>query len=147
MTNTALDPKQEQAVFLLAAGKTITATASEIEVARGTIYHWLREPGVKAEIGRLRNEIATAYRDGFLALGGKTVKMLDALLEDPDPRIRLGAVKVWMDGLKFLVHTPMEFEEPMDVPQDNPKIHLLDDLSKLTPEAAQRILSDLGEKW
>jgi transposase-like protein len=54
----ALNPQQEAAVALLAAGTTVTDAAEAIGVARQTVSEWLHHHhGFKAALNRRREEV------------------------------------------------------------------------------------------
>src|SRR5215468_9438272 len=53
-----LTPQQETAVDLLVSGKTVTDTATAVEVTRQTVSEWLNHhPGFQAALNRRRQEL------------------------------------------------------------------------------------------
>lgn len=139
-----LDPRQEQAVFLLASGKTVTATAAEVGVDRMTIYRWVREKKFQAKLDRLRSDINNAAQDRLLALADRAVAVIqEDLNNDSDKRLRQKAAEMVLKGLGLLIGTMRTFAEH---PEANPEVRrpsLLEALEQLTPEDARNLLADL----
>ena len=72
-----LTPQQETAVDLLASGKTVTDTATAIEVTRQTVSEWLNHhPGFQAALNSRRQELWAGVSD---TLRGLLPKALDVL--------------------------------------------------------------------
>lgn len=63
-----LTPAQEQAVYLLASGKSITDVAKEIKVDRGTLYNWFDLPTFQAFYNGLRQEIKALVNDSLFSM-------------------------------------------------------------------------------
>jgi len=55
-----LTPRQRAAARLLALGRTIPATATELKVARTTIWRWQTDPEFRAELDHLHRWLAGA---------------------------------------------------------------------------------------
>ena len=61
-----LTPQQETAVDLLASGKTVTDTATAVEVTRQTVSEWLNHhPGFQAALNSRRQELWAGMTDAL----------------------------------------------------------------------------------
>jgi hypothetical protein len=71
-----LTPQQETAVVLLAGGKTVTDTATAIEVTRQTVSEWLNHhPGFQAALNRRRQELWISMTDTLRGLLPKALEV------------------------------------------------------------------------
>jgi hypothetical protein len=81
-----LPPQQETAVDLLVSGKTITDTATAVEVTRQTISEWLNHhPGFQAALNRRRQELWAGMTDALRGLLPKALEVLKGELEGEAP--------------------------------------------------------------
>ena len=77
-----LTPQQETAVDLLASGKTVTDTATAIDVTRQTVSEWLNHhPGFQAALNRRRQELWAGMTDALRNLLPQAVEVLKHELE------------------------------------------------------------------
>lgn len=82
----ALSAKRLRAIQHLTTGSTITATAQEVGVSRGTLYRWLREPEFAAEFECQSNQLlVTAQAYGHSLLTG-ALETLNEVMADPESR-------------------------------------------------------------
>ena len=81
-----LTPQQETAVDLLASGKTVTDTATAIEVTRQTVSEWLNHhPGFQAALNSRRQELWIGMTDTLRGLLPKALEVLKDELEGEHP--------------------------------------------------------------
>jgi hypothetical protein len=81
-----LAPQQETAVDLLASGKTVTDTATAVEVTRQTVSEWLNHhPGFQAALNRRRQELWVGMTDALRNLLPQAVEVLKSELESETP--------------------------------------------------------------
>jgi len=81
-----LTPQQETAVDLLASGKTVTDTATAVEVTRQTVSEWLNHhPGFQAALNSRRQELWTGMTDTLRGLLPKALDVLKSELESATP--------------------------------------------------------------
>ena len=77
-----LAPHQETAVDLLASGKTVTDTATAVEVTRQTVIEWLNHhPGFQAALNSRRQELWVGMTDALRNLLPQAVEVLKHELE------------------------------------------------------------------
>ena len=82
----ALTPQQETAVDLLASGKTVTDTATAIDVTRQTVSEWLNHhPGFQAALNGRRQELWIGMTDSLRGLLPKAMEVLTQELEGEHP--------------------------------------------------------------
>lgn len=91
----ALTPAQEQAILLLAAGKTVTATAEALGVTRQTVSVWAnQDPVFMAAVNMARAEALAAGADRVRGLVGKALDAVEKAFEaeelTPKERAALG---------------------------------------------------------
>jgi len=81
-----LTPQQETAVDLLASGKTVTDTATAVEVTRQTVSEWLHHhPGFQAALNSRRQELWAGMTDALHGLLPKALEVLKCELEGEAP--------------------------------------------------------------
>lgn len=69
-----LNPKQEQAIQLLASGTSVTQVANKVEVDRVTVYRWMKDRDFKREL----NKIIETYTS---ALFFQAISELESILQ------------------------------------------------------------------
>ena len=81
-----LTPQQETAVDLLASGKTVTDTATSVEVTRQTVSEWLNHhPGFQAVLHSRRQELWIGMTNTLRGLLPKALEVLQCELEGEHP--------------------------------------------------------------
>lgn len=81
-----LSPQQGTAVDLLASGKTVTDTATAVEVTRQTVSEWLNHhPGFQAALNSRRQELWAGMTDALRGLLPKALEVLKCELEGEQP--------------------------------------------------------------
>ena len=80
-----------QAVVLVAAGQQFVSVAAQLGVHERTLRRWAADATFAAQVKEVQGE-AIRRASGRLAVG-VAAEVLVGLLEDPDPRIRLGAAR------------------------------------------------------
>jgi hypothetical protein len=81
-----LTPQQEMAVDLLTSGKTVTDTATAVEVTRQTVSEWLNHhPGFQAALNQRRQELWADITEGLRALLPRAVAVVAQALEGEEP--------------------------------------------------------------
>jgi len=89
-----LTPQQETAVDLLASGKTVTDTATAVEVTRQTVSEWLNHhPGFQAALNRRRQDLWAGMTDALRGLLPKALEVLKCELEGERPLPAAGQVR------------------------------------------------------
>lgn len=97
-----LSPKQLQAATLLSSGLTITATAAQIELTRGTVHDWLKEDLFIAHVNNLKNEVIEAGRAQIQTSVSLAIETICNVMKDSvNDTARLAAAKeiLFMSGL------------------------------------------------
>lgn len=77
----------------LACGATICETAAAVGVDEKTLYRWRQNPAFRRRVARLRD---AAIQDALGRLTASLTKAADtlvALLDSPDPKVRLSAAR------------------------------------------------------
>lgn len=88
-----LTDRQIKAILHLVSNPTCTEGCKEAGINKTTFYKWLKEPDFKAELDRLRDEVA-AEAFGLLSQSlTKAVEALAGLLDNKDDRIKRLAAK------------------------------------------------------
>ena len=88
-----LSHRQAVAIPYIASEATLAQGANAAQVARSTLARWMREPAFRAELERIRENIADLAYTELEGLTLKSVMRLDQLLDDPDPNVRHRARK------------------------------------------------------
>jgi transposase-like protein len=108
-----LSVQQQAAVDLLAVGKTVTAVAEQVGVARQTVSEWLnQDPAFEAAVNRRRQELWENVSDRLRALLPNALDVLEQALEN-------GSVKAAVEVLKAAglhgLQRPSGPVDPLDV--------------------------------
>jgi hypothetical protein len=82
-----------QAVVLVAAGQQFVSVAAQLGVHERTVRRWAANDAFAAQVREVQAE-AVRRACGRLAVGmAAAAEVLVGLLDDPDPRVRLGAAR------------------------------------------------------
>ena len=95
-----LTPQQEQAAALLASGKTITDTATDLQVSRATIYRLLQDGLFLAYYNLLCNEVKTNVKNNLFTLQEKAFAAITAALDSDNDSTRLKAATWIIDKIQ-----------------------------------------------
>jgi hypothetical protein len=106
-----LTPQQHAAVDLLASGKTITETATAINVGRPTVSIWLNHnPEFAAEMSRRRDQVWSGHTQRLQGLVPKAVDVLEYLVANQkDASVAVHILKC--AGIYGLPSTSLPFSE------------------------------------
>jgi hypothetical protein len=119
-----VEPKQIIAVGMMMAGASQKAIARKLEVDEKTIGRWFREPEVKRELGAQLTAISAETWSKVALLAADVWGVFEALLNDPDPRIRLRASTWYLDRLLSVLPAKLLLEDgPVSLPQLPPSLH------------------------
>lgn len=97
--------KVTRAVALLLQGYKPPEIAKELGVHERTVWRWLSDPAVRAEIDRQRAEIAEEARRILAGAATKAARTLVDLLDCKRDRVRLDAAIALIDRLRVLEST------------------------------------------
>ena len=92
-TNPVLSPRQQSALPILAAASSIAQAARLSRVGRRTLQRWLQDPEFRAELGQLQCQAAELAKGQLQGLTLQAVLHLGSFLEDPNPDLRLRAIR------------------------------------------------------
>ena len=90
----SLTPRQAVALPHIAAESNLTRGAEAAQVGRRTLTRWMNDPAFRAELERIRQNISDLAFNLVEGLTLKSAIRLEQLLDDPDPKVRLRALKV-----------------------------------------------------
>ena len=83
----ALRPRQAAALPFVASESTLTRGAQAAQITRRTLTRWMNEPAFRAELERIRNNIADLAYSELEALTLKSVIRIAQLLDSDDPNV------------------------------------------------------------
>ena len=83
----ALRPRQAAALPYVASESTLTRGAQAAQITRRTLTRWMNEPAFRAELERIRNNIADLAYSELEALTLKSVFRIAQLLDSDDPNV------------------------------------------------------------
>ena len=92
--DSGLSHRQAVALPHIAAESNLTRGAEAAQVGRRTLTRWMNDPAFRAELERIRQNISDLAFNVVEGLTLKSAIRLEQLLDDPDPRVRLRALKV-----------------------------------------------------
>lgn len=93
-----LDDRMLRMIEAKAKGFTITDVAKEAKVSRNTVYKWLDNEEVKAELSRHEQDFISSTKQSVVSYGAHAVRILKNLAEHSESeKIRLDAVSKLLD--------------------------------------------------
>lgn len=115
-----LTPKQKEAVQLVSAGFTNTTIAETLGICNKTVIAWKRDPVFRHELAKTIDIDVELHNYAVKALYGKSIEVVNNLLESKNEQIRIQAAKLAFDAqaniLRIAEETEMmkALEERMD---------------------------------
>lgn len=98
MNNNELTPQQAQVIGLLLAGKSQTEAAAAVGIAAESISRWkLSNAAFVAAYNEARQAQWDAITTRLDNLATQAVDALAELMQDDDPKVRLQAVRLWLE--------------------------------------------------
>lgn len=96
--------QQNQVIEQLLLGKSQTAAAASVGIARETVSRWLKQPGFRQALVASEMEAAAELRRGLVGLREEAIKTIQQVMNDPKapPAARLKAVEIIIGGLSRL---------------------------------------------
>ena len=94
---TSLTARQEKALPILASASSIAEASRLSDVGRRTLHRWLDDPDFRDELARLHEEAADLARSQLHGVMLQAVLALADSLQDPNPEIRLRAIRTALD--------------------------------------------------
>ncbi|MCY4448457.1 MAG: hypothetical protein OXE02_06395 [Chloroflexi bacterium] len=98
----------------IAAESNLERAAEAAQIGRRTLTRWMNDPAFRAELERIRQNVSDL---GFNVVEGLTLKSairLDQLLDDPDPNVRLRALKAAL-SISLSVKEQKELRRRLDM--------------------------------
>ena len=89
----ALSPRQAAALPYVASEPTLTRGARAAQITRRTLTRWMNEPAFRAELERIRNNIADFAYSELEGLALKGVFRIAQLMDSDDPNVAHRASK------------------------------------------------------
>ena len=89
----SLTARQKRALPILASASSIAEAARLSDVGRRTLHRWLDDPDFRDELARLHKEAADLARSQLQSVLLQAVLTLVDSLQDPNPEIRLRAIR------------------------------------------------------
>lgn len=83
-----MNEKQQQAVILLATGKTGVEVAKELKVTPKTISAWRNSPEFRAELNMYMHDIKTANAERLRSLCGVALQTIEACILDEETPVK-----------------------------------------------------------
>lgn len=83
-----MNEKQQQAIILLATGKTGSEVAEQLKVTPKTISVWRSEPEFRAELNKHMLDIKTANAERMRSLCGVALQTIETCMLDEDTPVK-----------------------------------------------------------
>lgn len=103
------DPQRVEAAELYAVGTPIGEIAAKFHTTVRTIRRWIAEPAGRQAIQEIRSASVSSHTGRTIALTERAIGEFELLMEDEDPKMRLGAASKLVDTMLKL-HALSEFE-------------------------------------
>ena len=85
--------RQQSVLSVLAAAPSITHAARLSKVGRRTLHRWLQDPEFRDQLAQQQRQAAELAKGSLQSLTLQAVLHLSDLLENPNPEIRLRAIR------------------------------------------------------
>jgi len=95
----ALSTRQQRAIPIILASKTITAGVKKAGIKRETFYKWIREPAFKAAFTEQRQEIIELALHELKTSASEAVSVLRELLKAEGESVRLRTAQTILDNV------------------------------------------------
>ena len=89
--------RQKRTLPILASASSISEAARLSDVGRRTLHRWLDDPNFRNELAGLHKEAADLARSQLQGVMLQAVLALADSLQDPNPEIRLRAIRTALD--------------------------------------------------
>ena len=109
----ALRPRQAAALPYVASEHTLTRGAQAAQITRRTLTRWMNEPAFRAELERIRNNIADLAYSELEALTLTSVIRIEQLLDSDDPNVVQRASKTAL-AMSLTVRDQRELRRQME---------------------------------
>ena len=104
-----LNSRQQKAIPLLAAGLNDNDVAEEVGVTRQTVSKWKNQhQGFMLQLEHYRTQIWQIYIDKYRSLIPEAINVLQDLLHDENPRVRLDAAKEILKNIDLSLKSESE---------------------------------------
>lgn len=97
--NVRIRPLQARAITLLVEGRSMVEVAEALAVNERTVRRWRELPDFEDTLREARDEAFRGALDELRRVGTRAVAVLEALLADVDPRVRLTAARTVVVGM------------------------------------------------
>ncbi len=109
----ALRPRQAAALPYVASEPTLTRGAQAAQITRRTLARWMNEPAFRAELERIRNNIADFAYSQLEALTLKAACRIEQLMDSDDPNVAHRASKTTI-SMSISIRDQRETRRRMD---------------------------------
>ena len=92
-TEPQLSRRQMLALPIIAVAPNLIQAARDAGISRATLQRWRQDENFQAELDRMTHEIAETTRNGLQNLIVDGLDVINKLLQDPDPMVRLRAAQ------------------------------------------------------
>ena len=91
--NSGLTARQRMALPILASAPSVAVAARLSDVGRRTLHRWLQDDDFRQELAQLHQESAELARTQLQGLTLQAILALGDALEDPNPDVRMRAIR------------------------------------------------------
>ena len=109
----ALSPRQAAALPYVASEPTLTRGAHAAQITRRTLTRWMNEPAFRAELERIRNNIADFAFSQLEGLALKGAVRIEQLMDSDNPNVAHRASKTAL-SMSMSVRDQRETRRRMD---------------------------------
>ena len=92
-TEPKLSRRQMLALPIIAAAPNLTQAAKDAGIGRSTLQRWRQDENFRTAMDRITKEIAETTREGLGNLIVDGLEVINKLMQDPDPMVRLRAAQ------------------------------------------------------
>lgn len=100
--HTGLTPTQEKAATLLASGVSVTDVATQLDVARSTLYVWQKQTTFKVFFNRRCSDARSTLVVGLFGLADEALRAIRESLQSENEQVRLKAAMWITDKLQSI---------------------------------------------
>lgn len=93
-----LTPRQNLALPHIACASSIAEGAKNAQIDRTTLHRWMRDAHFRAELQRMRDDVAEIAKAKLQGLMLKSVIVLGEIIDDPDPSVRLRVARTALNA-------------------------------------------------
>ena len=135
-----MEPQQQQALTLLASGKSVDEISETLDIHRTTLWRWRKNPEFIARFNQLIQQGKEKQIQSFINLQQRAFEVLEEALSSENEMLRFKAATVIIDKVKELPEGLLYEDEILESQRNQEQLRKLTSLDNFqSTESCTRI--------